>query len=127
LFAYQLTLLACTIALIRTHSSGSSIPVILIHLPLNDFFAACLLLVHCMHCMPPSRCPFCNALTPCGSQAAAGAAALKINFAMIELLQVTDSLTAELSALAAGAVKPALISPYAGQGPACQNCGEGLH
>jgi len=40
---------------------------------------------------------------------------------------VTDSLTAELSALAAGAVKPALISPYAGQGPACQNCGEGLH
>jgi len=79
-----------------------------------------------MHCMSPSRCPFCNALTPCGSQAAA-AAALKINFAMIDLLQVTDSLTAELSALAAGAVKPALISPYAGQGPACLNCGEGLH
>jgi len=78
--------------------------------------------------MSPCRCPFCNALTPCGSQAAAAAvAALKINFAMIELLQVTDSLTAELSALAAGAVKPALISPYAGQGPACQNCGEGLH
>jgi hypothetical protein len=70
----------------------------------------------------PYRCPFCNAVTPCDS-----AAALKINFAMIELLQVTDSLTAELSALAAGAVKPALISPYAGQGPACQNCGEGLH
>jgi len=40
---------------------------------------------------------------------------------MIELLQVTDSLTA------AGAIKPASSGPYAGPGPACQNCGEELH
>jgi len=40
---------------------------------------------------------------------------------MIDLLQINETLTAELAAIAA---KPVSSGPYAGPGPACQNCGE---
>jgi len=40
---------------------------------------------------------------------------------MIDLLQINKTLTAELAAIAA---KPVSSGPYAGPGPACQNCGE---
>jgi len=73
----------------------------------------------CLSTVHYFRCPICNVLTPCGS-----AAALKINFAMLELLQFTDVMAAEMSALAAGAVKPARSDQYAGQDTACEQCGE---
>jgi len=56
---------------------------------------------------------------PCSS-----AAALSLNLAMIDLLQINETLTAELAAIAAPPVKPASSGPYAGPGPGCQNCGE---
>ena len=75
------------------------------------------------------RCPFCNALTPQAGKPGAAAAALKINFAMVELLQFTDAMAAELAASQAAATlsKPASAvgtsTKYAGPGSACQNCG----